>query len=101
MSQPPITVVMPTNPLVIVMQTIQLTVQGNIPMNFQPFSFTCNTQGQTMFGPLAFNPSSIWVYITGSAQNQENGDFTINDENYIVTSQGCNLGDTIYGMMQI
>lgn len=89
-------------PTVIVEQVLTpLTIQiGNFSMqNFLPFTFTA-TQGQQVFGPLPGSPIAIWVFITGAAQNQAAGDFTLNG-NMLTLSQGVNLGDTIYGVVQI
>lgn len=91
---------MSQSPITVVLQTNQITIEGNIPMNFQSFSFTCNVQGQKIFGPLPFTAQAIWLYITGVAQNQSTGDFIINGLN-VITSQGCNVGDTIYGVIQL
>lgn len=78
-----------------------ITVIGTNNMaNFFPFTFTCTVQGQTTFGPLLGKPKSIWVAITGAIQNQAIGDFTISGTD-IILSQGANLGDTIYGLVQL
>lgn len=87
-------------PIVVVLQTNQITIQGNIPMNFTSFSFTADTDGQTVFGPLPFTPQAIWLYINGTAQNQSAGDFTV-DGLYITTSSGLDIGDTVYGVIQL
>lgn len=108
MSQKPIIIVVEKNQIdaqnqpsiMVVIQVNQITIEGNIPMNFQSFSFTCTLQGQKIFGPLPYTPQAIWLYITGAAQNQADGDFEISDL-IITTSQGCNLGDTIYGVIQL
>lgn len=87
-------------PITVVISQPAITISGNLTMpTFVPFTFTCTVQGQTIFGLLPITPQTIWVYITGSAQNQAAGDFTISNLN-IITSQGCNLGDTIYGIIQ-
>lgn len=90
-----------TGPITVVISQPQITITGNLTMQtFEAFSFTCTIQGQTVFGPLPIMPQAIWLYINGIAQNQTNGDFTLNGAT-ITLSQGVNAGDTIYGVIQI
>lgn len=88
-------------PITVVLATNKIIIQGNFSiMNFVSFSFTCDTQGQTVFGPLPITPQAIWLYINGTAQNQTNGDFSISGPNIILNS-GIDIGDIVYGVIQL
>jgi len=74
---------------------------GSIVSNILPFTFTCTTPGQTIFGPLPSSPTAvICLFITGAGQNQLAGDYTIQGLN-IVLSSGVNIGDTVYGAYEV
>jgi len=70
--------------------------------NFLPYSFTATQANQTVFGPLpAFPVSVITLAITGTLQNPDNDiDYVVN-ELTITLNQGVNIGDTVYGIIQI
>lgn len=88
-------------PTVVIAQELNpITIIGNFSMqNFIPFTFTA-IQGQKIFSPLPGTPLAIWVFITGSGQNQAGGDFTVSG-NVLTLSQGVNAGDTVYGLVQL
>ena len=82
----------------------QITFIGTLTMNsFLPFSFSAVqgnlSQGQTVFN-LPSPPLAIWLYISGTAQNQANGDFTVNGTT-LTLSGPINSFDTVYGVIQI
>lgn len=92
-----------TPPITVIISQPAIIIQGNLTMPifaFLPFTFTCTSQGQKTFGPLPSTPVTVWLYINGAGQNLEGGDFSISGNN-IITSQGCNIGDTIYGVIQL
>jgi len=93
-------------PTVVVEQvSVPITINGNFSVqNMIPFSFPGPGQPPLVAGTKVFTlpgtPLSIWVFITGSAQNQELGDFTVSG-NVLTLSQGVNVGDTVYGLVQL
>lgn len=91
----PITLMKVTN-------VIRVCSQSRIP-RFKPYSFTATEQGQTVFGNLPALPIAvITLAITGALQNPlaNTPDFTVTGLQ-ITLSQGVNIGDTIYGVIQI
>jgi len=79
-----------------------INVSTIVPIaNFLSFSFTAISANQTVFTPLPGTPIAvIALYINGTAQNQVAGDFTVNGTT-IILSSGVDIGDKVYGIIQI
>ena len=70
--------------------------------NIVPFTFTATTAGQTIFGPLPALPAAlICCFITGAGQNIAAGDAVLYGATNVKLSQGVDIGDTVYGAIQI
>ena len=87
-----------------VLQGVQMinVYSSSRPANLMPFSFTATEQDQTVFGNLPAYPVNIvTLAITGTLQNPAATmpDFTW-DGLVVTLSQGVNVGDTVYGMIQ-
>lgn len=78
---------------------VNYTIQNFARFKF--FSFIATENGQTLFTPLPYRPVSIiGCAINGTSQNIGEGDITFEGLN-LMTNAGLDIGDVIYGVMQI
>lgn len=90
----------------ILQQIQEITVCAQNPISqFQPFSFTATTNGQTVFGPLPQIPLAlITLAITGTLQDPgtNSPDYSLDVSGLnIILNSGIPLGNTVYGMYQV
>ncbi len=94
-----VTIVQNTHPIQIIqtLEVINVCAQNPIAQ-FVPFAFVA-TQGQTVF-TLSNVALAVWLAINGTMQNQNAGDFSVN-ENIVTLNTGIDAGDTVFGMIQV
>lgn len=98
-----ITIIQNNQPIQIIQRIQEINVCAQNPVaQFIPFFVTATIQGQTIFNLPAI-ALSIWVAINGTEQSQAKTptpDFTVS-ENVLTLSSGVDIGDTVFGMIQI
>jgi len=78
--------------------SITVYAQEPIMTRFTPFDFTA-TSGQDEFVLDTIPVQVVGLYINGTAQNEEAGDFTVSGKT-ITLSDGVDSGDHVFGIYQ-
>ncbi len=91
--------------VVIVQQQNIIKAVSQFPIlpQYQNFSFTAESDGQTEF-PLANSPvltGVMSVFINGVAQDPLNGDYTVAIDVLVIGAPGLDEGDRVFGFYQI